>query len=996
MSNFRKFISMGAIAVLGVTNMLMPLSYATAADVNDYDAAGNIISTGESFSFIMPNHDVFLKAYTEANHYFVKYNGNTSTSWSMERSEFIYDETWTLTQNVYEKLWYTFVDWNDQVSGDGIHYADKADVKNLTTQENGEVNIHAQWTPNIYNLTYDLNDRSGTSSWVHTPTPDSSLAYDTTGTIAKPSRTWYAFKGWDISGMDGNQHNIGTGTYNDTSLTEITATKYKNLRATSGTVKFVAQWIADSNTQYTVEHYLENLTGWYPTDPVKTDNLSGTTDTEVKPSVHTYEWFTKTNNTPHSGNINADGSTVFRYEYTRNSYNLTLNAGRWIKSVKWTGTVNAAGGSANAGQSTSILFKYDEPVTLAFTLKDWYKNWVWSGYSGTVSEFNMPAKDAEKIAYATPIDYTVTGNYHGGTGAAPYVNEYVTTYNVEWSFTLPSSLTRDNSIFSWWIGEGITTPQKTVTVGPNATWNRLYEAVWDCEPWYHLGTDQCVANEDTEYEVRHYQEQLDGSYELKYTETPTGKTDTRAVWTGIDYTWFSGWYLSGAEQTINWDVEHNKTIVYVRYDRNSYGYEITAPAWGVAATAITSSGADWANSHGSQIKYEDTVTLSATMASGYEFDYWVVKDSSNNPVNVTNSGNIDGATFKMPASTVTIIPHLKKTDYEIKYDLNEWELTGWATNPGSYNVETETFTLANPERDNSTFVWWSGWVVGETPTTQSTVTIVKWSTEDRAYEAIWSCNTWYHAEDDSCVANNYKVVIDYKDGGNGGGTRTGEVQLTYDQIKNIPEPRQSWYDFAWWIIEWMSGWVTHTIWNTTTTNDSANGVHGTGFKNLTVEEDGIVTFTATWTPRSDTKFTVYHYYEDLGADTYTLSWTDLYTTWVTASEITLRDYKKDKIWFTYAGWLTWSNDVTHPDVDRATLTTIINKDGSTKIYLYYQRFTWYVYLSGDEHIARLSWTWRSEWTFDYGATVNVNARAGDWYHFKHWRRKTDSTFTTDL
>ena len=61
--------------------------------------------------------------------------------------------------------------------------------------------------------------------------------------------------------MDGNQHNIGTGTYNDTSLTEITATKYKNLRATSGTVKFVAQWIADSNTQYIVEHYLENLTG---------------------------------------------------------------------------------------------------------------------------------------------------------------------------------------------------------------------------------------------------------------------------------------------------------------------------------------------------------------------------------------------------------------------------------------------------------------------------------------------------------------------------------------------------------------------------------------------------------------------------------------------------------------------------------------------------------------------------------------------------------------
>ncbi|MBR4634346.1 hypothetical protein IKO50_05400 [bacterium] len=72
--------------------------------------------------------------------------------------------------------------------------------------------------------------------------------------------------------MDGNQHNIGTGTYNDTSLMEITATKYKNLRATSGTVKFVAQWIADSDTPYKVEHYTENLDGqgWTMVD---TDDL---------------------------------------------------------------------------------------------------------------------------------------------------------------------------------------------------------------------------------------------------------------------------------------------------------------------------------------------------------------------------------------------------------------------------------------------------------------------------------------------------------------------------------------------------------------------------------------------------------------------------------------------------------------------------------------------------------------------------------------------------
>ena len=52
---------------------------------------------------------------------------------------------------------------------------------------------------------------------------------------------------------------------------------------------------------------------------------------------------------------------------------------------------------------------------------------------------------------------------------------------------------------------------------------------------------------------------------------------------------------------------------------------------------------------------------------------------------------------------------------------------------------------------------------------------------------------------------------------------------------------------------------------------SGSVTSGEDFKNLTTEEDGTVTLTATWTERDDTKFTVYHYYEDLNADTYFLS-----------------------------------------------------------------------------------------------------------------------------
>jgi hypothetical protein len=58
------------------------------------------------------------------------------------------------------------------------------------------------------------------------------------------------------------------------------------------------------------------------------------------------------------------------------------------------------------------------------------------------------------------------------------------------------------------------------------------------------------------------------------------------------------------------------------------------------------------------------------MADGYEFDHWEVKDGSGASVDVTNPENINGATFKMPASDVTIIPHLKQTSYSISYELN--------------------------------------------------------------------------------------------------------------------------------------------------------------------------------------------------------------------------------------------------------------------------------------------------------------------------------------
>lgn len=73
--------------------------------------------------------------------------------------------------------------------------------------------------------------------------------------------------------MDDVTHTIGSETTNATSVDASMAERFKNLRATSGTVTFAARWDADRVT-YTVKHYLQELDGSYPGTPETIDELS--------------------------------------------------------------------------------------------------------------------------------------------------------------------------------------------------------------------------------------------------------------------------------------------------------------------------------------------------------------------------------------------------------------------------------------------------------------------------------------------------------------------------------------------------------------------------------------------------------------------------------------------------------------------------------------------------------------------------------------------------
>ena len=83
---------------------------------------------------------------------------------------------------------------------------------------------------------------------------------------------------------------------------------------------------------------------------------------------------------------------------------------------------------------------------------------------------------------------------------------------------------------------------------------------------------------------------------------------------------------------------------------------------------------------------------------------------------------------------VTLYAVWNRVNYFISYELNG----GTATNPSSYTEATETFTLANPTRENSTFL---GWVGSNGSTPEMTVTIAQGSTGDKTFIAHWECAT---------------------------------------------------------------------------------------------------------------------------------------------------------------------------------------------------------------------------------------------------------------
>lgn len=130
-----------------------------------------------------------------------------------------------------------------------------------------------------------------------------------------------------------------------------------------------AIWAKGTGTPYEVHHYLERLEGAYPDVPKEKDNLRGETGAWTAAAAKSYDGFTPMGFAQER--IKADGSTVVKIFYTRNSYLLTYKD------------------SLSAGVYASQTYKYGAAVTaIAAPTKTGY---TFTGWSPTVPA-TMPAE----------------------------------------------------------------------------------------------------------------------------------------------------------------------------------------------------------------------------------------------------------------------------------------------------------------------------------------------------------------------------------------------------------------------------------------------------------------------------------------------------------------------------------------------------------------------------------------------------------------------------
>ena len=619
---------------------------------------------------------------------FIDYNGTTKTTRNESKTIYNKEKAEITAPAINTYTGWTPRYWTTGTAADSEENKVNAGAKisNLTKNATYYARYYKQIT-----LTFDLNGGSGDvpgdikkNVEVNSYNVNTKKEPSVTMPTVETTKEGHSFAGWKTE--DGHEYNDkGTGTFG----------KNETLKA---------QW---TKNEYTLT---VNPNGG------KYNNSTG--NTEVKQEYDsTINLGTLANKNGATITFNGNGGS------TPTSQTVVETFKNWTKT---SGAGTLTGNTFKFGAGNAVVTANWENQGITLPTPDWngytFDGWYTDDEGGTKVNPDQdgkyrPTTSTELFAHWEENTYAIQYDLKGGSLAQGKTNPAEYTVNTA-TFTL-NNPSKTGYTFTGWTGSNGNTPQTTVTVTKGTIGDKTYTANYT--PKKYTLT------------VKHY---LENANDTKYTLVDTTTTqnidyDTELTLANYAIPVENGTY-DYASKTASTDGAASAKItkltmgegatVALYYKRNT---AVLTLEKGNYVASVTGNGT---------YKVGASITIDATLsanATGYT-NSWV--NWTNNNTQYTATKN---ATITMPATALTLKANGTRTinNYTIEYDLDGGKLPSGKTNPGSYTVETTTFTLNNPEKQGYIFAGWTG---SNGTTKQTTVTIAKGTTGNKSYKANWT------------------------------------------------------------------------------------------------------------------------------------------------------------------------------------------------------------------------------------------------------------------
>ncbi len=183
-------------------------------------------------------------------------------------------------------------------------------------------------------------------------------------------------------------------------------------------VEFIGYFTAGT-TMYTVEHYLQNADGTWPTDPTNSHTHDGTTGETVTARTDivypNFVWDEGHDGEVLSGVVAADGSLVLKLYYKRLQYNVTY---------EYVGTV-PAGAPALPNNGAPTLHYYNERVIIADV--PYVQGYTFVGWSTERADVIIEEDANGKYIIMPAHDVVLKGTFTANTGTIYTVEHWLET-----------------------------------------------------------------------------------------------------------------------------------------------------------------------------------------------------------------------------------------------------------------------------------------------------------------------------------------------------------------------------------------------------------------------------------------------------------------------------------------------------------------------------------------------------------------------------------------